>query len=323
MRFHHSSPYPAMAAIIGTSSRGGRRGSADRVVHFGAFAAWRGIRFPRCLIVINGRNHLGRLQMQPARALAIATLIATSVGPLSGEETGFLNRSISIEGTEYRYQIYVPPNFQRSTSWPVILVLHGGGGYGSDGVIHTRNGIAPAIRSHPERFPSIVVFPQSPSGTVWGQPLSEQIALNALDKSIAEFNGDASRIYLTGLSGGGYGAWALAYHHPDRFAALIVVAGYVREMTGVTSGQHYRAIVAGDDPYQAVAARISRLPTWIFHGDADGAVPVEEARHMAAALKAVGADVQYTELAGVGHPAWDPAYGRADLFTWLFKQKRR
>jgi predicted peptidase len=67
----------------------------------------------------------------------------------------------------------------------------------------------------------------------------------------------------------------------------------------------------------------SRLPIWIFHGDTDQAVPVEESRRMAAALKAIGADVHYTELPGVGHNAWDAAYDRADLFTWLFKQKRR
>lgn len=261
--------------------------------------------------------------MRSVRALMIVVLMALSTRGLSGQETGFLNRSVLIGGTEYRYQVYVPNEFRRSTSWPVILSLHGGGGYGLDGLAPTRNGLAPAIRSHPERFPSIVVFPQSPTGTVWGQPLSEQIALNALDTSIDEFNGDASRVYLAGISGGGYGAWALAYHHADRFAAVIVIAGYVRDMTGVTSGEHYPAIVPGTNPYPVIAQRLSRLPIWIFHGDADRAVPVEESRRMTAALKAIGADVQFTEVAGFGHPVWDLAYAREDLFAWLFSQKRR
>ena len=144
-------------------------------------------------------------------------------------------------------------------------------------------------------------------------------------KSKAEFNADASRVYLTGLSMGGNGAWYLAYHHADRFAAVVVVCGFVGDFTGTTSGVHYPAIVAtsSSDPYAAIAQRVSRLPIWIFHGDADATVPVEVSRRMAAALKTIGADVQYTELPGVGHNAWDPAYDRADLFTWLFKQKRR
>lgn len=72
-----------------------------------------------------------------------------------------------------------------------------------------------------------------------------------------------------------------------------------------------------------MAARASRVPVWMFLGDADQAVPVEVPRKMFAALKALGADVRYTELPGVGHNAWDPAYGRADLFGWLLKQKKR
>jgi poly(3-hydroxybutyrate) depolymerase len=327
--------------------------------------------------------------MRTRRAVGIIALIAASAGIVSAQETGFLKRSISIDGTEYPYQVYVPPEFQRANPSPIILALHGGGSYGRDGLRQTENGIAstilllaiglaigipsalalgryvstqlygiqphdpqiaiwtmvllavvfavaglipghrasriePILRSHPDRVRSIVVFPQSPPGTVWGQPLSERIALTELDKAIAEFNADASREYLTGISGGGYGAWSLAYHHPDRFAALIVDCGYVREMTGVVSGEHYPAIAPGADPYATIAQRLSRLPIWIFHGDADRVVPVEESRRMAAALKAIGADVQYTELAGEGHAAClEPAYDRAELFTWLFEQKRR
>jgi predicted peptidase len=141
---------------------------------------------------------------------------------------------------------------------------------------------------------------------------------------MVEFHADESRVYLTGLSMGGNGSWYLAYHHADRFAALVVVCGFVGEFTGTTSHTFYPAIapVSATDAYAAIAQRVSRLPIWIFHGDADPTVPVEVSRHMASALKAIGANVQYTELPGIGHNAWDPAYDRADLFTWLFKQKR-
>jgi len=265
--------------------------------------------------------------MRNGRMLVVLlALVVAGVAPVSAQETGFLNRSVLVDGAEYRYQVYVPPEFQRSTSLPIILALHGGGEYGRDGLLQTAGGLAHAIRRHADRFPAVVVFPQSPPGGTPGfQALGERIALAALDKSMAEFSADASRVYLTGLSMGGNGSWYLAYQHASRFAALVVVCGFVGEFTGTTSGVHYPAIApaSGSDPYAAIAQRVSRLPTWIFHGDADSTVPVEVSRRMAAALKAIGADVQYTELAGVGHNAWDPAYDRADLFTWLFKQKRR
>jgi predicted peptidase len=248
----------------------------------------------------------------PARAVwpVALSVIFAAVRFASAQNTGFLNRAVSIDGAEYRYQVYVPRDFQRSTPLPIILALHGGGAYGKDGLLQTQNGIARAIRLHPERFPAIVVFPQSPPGTPWLHELGERIALTTLDKSLAEFNADASRVYLTGVSAGGNGSWYLASRHPDRFAAAIVVCGFIQAMTGVTSGVPYPPIVPASvaDPYAVIAQRVSRLPIWIFHGDADQAVPVEESRRMAAALKAMGADVHYTELPGVGHNAWDAAY---------------
>lgn len=263
--------------------------------------------------------------MRTVRMLVIVSAsLAMSTAAVSGQETGFLNRTVSVEGTEYRYQVHVPRGFRASDSLPTILALHGGGSYGTDGVSQTDDGLAHAIRQHPDRFPAIVVFPQSPPGTPGFQGLGERIALSALDKSIAEFHTDASRVYLTGLSMGGNGAWSLAYRHADRFAAVVVVCGFVGEFIGTTSGTHYPAIVPGSaEPYAAIAQRVSRLPIWIFHGDVDPGVPVEVSRRMAAALRAIGADVQYTELPGVGHNAWDQAYDRVDLVSWLLKQKRR
>jgi predicted peptidase len=240
-------------------------------------------------------------------------------------ETGFLNRSVFVSGSEYRYQVYVPREFTRSRSWPVIVALHGGGEYGNDGIRQTNGGLARAIRLHWERFPAIVIFPQSHAdGTPGWQLEGGRAALAALDKSIKEFNGDRSRVYLTGLSAGGNGSWYLASQHPDRFAALVVVCGFISEFKGRTSGVQYPALApaSAPDPYVFIAKRVSTLPIWIFHGDADQSVSVEESRKMAAALKGIGVNVQYTELPGVDHNAWDPAYERADLVEWMFKQRR-
>jgi predicted peptidase len=259
--------------------------------------------------------------------VVFATAVAWPiVAAAQSGETGFLNRSLVLDGVEYRYQVYVPREFRRSTRWPVILALHGGGSYGNDGLIQTIGGLADAIRRHPERVPAIVVFPQSHSdGTPGWQMKGGQAALAAADKAIAEFNGDRSRVYLTGYSAGGNGSWYLASRHAERFAAVVVVCGFISEFTGKTSGVHYPAVAppSASDPFAAVAKMVSPLPVWIFHGDADKNVSVEESRHMFAALKAIGADVQYTEFPGVDHNAWDPAYGRADLFTWMFQQRRR
>src|SRR5215467_7690235 len=98
-------------------------------------------------------------------------------------DTGFLNRSVSVYGVERRYQVYVPSGYQRSTALPIILALHGGGEYGTDGISQTDSGLATAIRRHPDRFNALVVFPQSPpDGTPGFQGLGERIALTELDK---------------------------------------------------------------------------------------------------------------------------------------------
>jgi predicted peptidase len=262
------------------------------------------------------------------RALfTIAVLIfVTATVSAQKIETGFLNRSIVVNGSTYRYQVYVPREFTRSKSWPVILALHGGGSYGSDGMQQTNGGFAKAIRLHVERFPAIVVLPQSHAdGTPGWQREGGRAALAALDKSIKEFQGDTSRVYLTGLSAGGNGSWYLASQHPGRFAALIVVCGFISEFKGRTSGVLYPALAPANAPdaYAFIAKRVSSIPIWIFHGDADQSVSVEESRKMAAALKAIGANIQYTELPGVDHNAWDAAYGRADLIEWMLKQRRQ
>ena len=109
------------------------------------------------------------------------------------------------------------------------------------------------------------------------------------------------------------------------FAALVVVCGFVSEFRGKTSGVMYPALApaSAPDPYMYVAKQVSPLPIWVFHGDADKSVSVEESRNMVKALKAIGADVRYSEFPGVDHNAWDPAYDRADLIQWMLKQGRK
>lgn len=256
---------------------------------------------------------------------AIVCIIAIlSAGPVWAAETGFLDRAVTVAGVEYRYQVYVPRDFDPMRRWPVILSLHGGGNYGSDGLRPAGGALSRSIRLHPERYPAIVIFAQAHAdGTPGWQRQGGEAALAAVDRALVEFNGDPSRVYLTGYSAGGNGAWSLAYRYPEKFAA-VVVCGFMREFTGRTSMVQYPAIApaSAGDPYNAVARGVASLPIWLFHGDADASVPVEESRRMAAALRAAGAEVRYTELPGVGHAAWDPAYEDSAMAEWLFAQRR-
>jgi predicted peptidase len=158
----------------------------------------------------------------------------------------------------------------------------------------------------------------------WQGPNGEA-ALEEVNQALIEFHGDSSRLYLTGFSAGGNGAWWLAYHHPDRFAAAVIVSGWVTSFTGRKSHIDYPPIAptAEGDAYPAVAKGVGHLPLWLVHGDADQTVSVEESRRMFAALKAAGDDARLTELPGIDHPAtWDPAYQNADIAAWLFAQRR-
>lgn len=217
-------------------------------------------------------------------------------------DTGFLNRSVTLEDETFRYQVYVPHDYSPAGAWPLILFLHGAGERGEDGLLQTTVGIGPALRAHPERFPAIVVLPQVPLHAVWsGRPA--EAAVMALDSTQAEFNTDADRVYLTGISMGGNGAWSLAHRFPQRFAALLPVCGWTRLPDAELRG-------------------LRHVPTWIVHGEMDGVVHVRESRRVAEVLDAAGADVRYTELPGVTHNAWDPAYHSAQIIDWLFAQRR-
>ncbi len=146
-------------------------------------------------------------------------------------------------------------------------------------------------------------------------------AMAALEASIKEFHGDRNRIYLSGLSMGGFGTWEFAARNPGRFAALVPICSGVRPQK---NWPQLRVTLVDDpkiaDPYAEIARHIGSTPVWIFHGDADPAVPVDESRHMAEALKAANAKFKYTEYPGVGHNSWDQAYAEPDLVPWLLAQ---
>jgi len=236
-------------------------------------------------------------------------------------QTGFLDRNITVSGKSYHYQVYVPADYTAKPSWPAILFLHGAGERGDDGLLQTNVGLAPAIRQNPSRYPAIVVFPQVPRDSQWvGTP--GEMAVAALQQTMREFHVDPTRVYLTGLSMGGHGTWYVAYRHPELFAAVVPICGWVREFTQFRGSV---PVVPGDSAQvmPMLAQRLGKVPIWIFHGEVDQVVNVNGSREPAAALKAAGADVRYTELLGLNHNSWDAAYASEEFRNWLFAQQRR
>jgi predicted peptidase len=169
------------------------------------------------------------------------------------------------------------------------------------------------------RVPAIVVFPQATPDSSWTGTLAN-VALAALDQTMREYQTDPARVYLTGLSMGGNGTWYIAYRNPKRFAAIAPVCGWISP--GFWKSADPVVPASGGEPYPALAAQLRQTPTWIFHGEVDPVVPVDESRKAFAALQAAGAPVQYSEVPGTGHDSWDPAYGSPKFWTWLFAQRR-
>jgi predicted peptidase len=244
-------------------------------------------------------------------------------------DTGFIDRKVTIEGTAYRYQVYVPADFNRSRKWPVIVFLHSNGAQGMDGLSHTNTGLASVIRRDRARVPGIVVFPQAVPSSRWSNPAMQEQILACLDAAAREFNGDADRFYLIGYSMGGQGVLRLASRWPNRFAAIVDISGTVIAKSPSATNQQVATdiqthpFLTAPDIYRALAQHIAATPIWIFHGDTDESVPVEQSRQLVNALRSAGATVRYTEYPGAGHSIEERALSEPELLPWLLSQTRK
>ena len=235
-------------------------------------------------------------------------------------ETGFLNRVATVGDRSFRYQVYVPADYASRTDWPVILALHGAGERGSDGMLQTTVGLAPAVRKEPNRYPAIIVFPQVPTDSAWaGGPADA--AMMALRQTMSEYRVDADRVYLTGLSMGGRGSWYVAYRNPGVFAAVAPICAWITPTPRLSA----LPVVPTDSgpPFAALARQLRDVPIWIFHGEMDRVVPVIGSREPAAAFKEAGSKARYTEYLGTDHNSWDPTYASKEFTDWLFAQRRQ
>ena len=233
--------------------------------------------------------------------------------PQPPQDTGFLNRRIVLNGTTYRFQVYLPEEWRRDDGkhWPIILFLHGRGERGSEGMWQTQIGIAEAVRNHPDRWPFVIVMPQCPETAHWTDPAMLDMAMAALDQEASEFHGDPSRTYLTGLSMGGYGAWELARFHPHRWAALAIAAGGVFWSYEPDRWQEVSILPA------EYARAVGRTPVWLFHGSLDATVVPRQSELMYDAFKASGGDIRLWIYQGLKHDCWTRAYDEPELPRWL------
>jgi acetyl esterase/lipase len=248
--------------------------------------------------------------------LALLFASPAMAAPLHPQDTGFLNRKVTLNGTTYRYDVYVPEQWSPTQKWPVILFLHGSGERGEDGLDQTSVGLPAAIRSHPDRWPFVVVMPQVPfHHHHWTDPDMMAMAMTAFDNEVKEFNGDPQRLYLTGLSLGGYGTWEIAKNNPGRFAAIVPVCGGIFWSYAPDRWHQQDQLVP-----QYIRA-VGKTPVWLFHGEDDPVVSPRQSQIMYDALSAAGGNVRFSEYDDIRHNVWDKAYSDPQLPQWLLQHR--
>ena len=205
-------------------------------------------------------------------------------------------RKVHIKGL-LPHLLYEPEG--RDRALPLVLFLHGAAETGVNLDRVKRHGPPKVVPRTPLPF-FRVISPQNPPGFHWVQLLDDLRAL--LEDAFERYPVDRTRVYLTGLSMGGYGAWYLASAYPELFAALVPVCG-------------------GGDPDEA--CNLKDIPTWAFHGAKDDVVPPSESVQMVEALEKCGGDVRLTLYPDLGHNSWTRTYNNMELYSWMLQHRNR
>jgi len=199
------------------------------------------------------------------------------------------------------YLLFLPKEYGKDPQkkWPCILFLHGAGERGNDLELLKKHGI-PKVVEQREDFPFIAISPQCPQYSRWSMEIDALCAL--LDEVIEQYDVDLHRIYLTGLSMGGFGTWQLAQEIPWRFAAIAPICG-------------------GGIPEKACA--LVDVPIWVFHGAKDPVVPIQESERMVEAVKACGGDIRFTVYPDAEHDSWTRTYDHPALYDWFLQHVKK
>jgi len=235
--------------------------------------------------------------------VAILLTIMLSANTLSAQDAESKQTAMSATvtgSTKQNFLLYLPKDYAtKDESFPLMLFLHGAGERGANEMEKVKVHGPPKLIAAGKSFPFIVVSPQCKANGWWeAAELSD-----LLDHIEANYRVDKDRIYVTGLSMGGFGTWALAMHDPDRFAAIAPVCG------------------GGN----SIAARYSKpilAPAWVFHGAKDTVVPLNESEEMVDVLKQQNASVKLTVYPEAGHDSWTETYNNNELYDWLLKHRK-
>ncbi len=205
------------------------------------------------------------------------------------------------------YLLFLPKGYAARSQkrWPLILFLHGAGERGHDIRKVAVHGPPKYVQKSPD-FPFILVSPQCPEGEVW----SNDVLIALLDEITHKYAVDKGRIYVTGLSMGGYGTWSLGLSYPEKFAAIAPICG---------GGELIRVFLSKGSK----GAALKSLGVWAFHGGKDPVVPLEESERMIAVLKKTGVtDSKLTVYPEAGHDSWTETYNNPELYQWFLEHQR-
>jgi predicted peptidase len=230
--------------------------------------------------------------------LALYLLGAAAIAAETGQHAQTMRKQVEVT---VNYQLYLPADYgkEQGKKWPLIVFLHGAGERGDDINLVKKHGPPKLLDAKNDLAVAnfIVVSPQCPANK-WWEPRD---VITLLDEVSQKYDVDPDRVYLTGLSMGGFGTWETASRFPERFAAIAPICG-------------------GGDPRRV--RTLKDMPTWVFHGDKDPTVPVQRSIEMVEALKQLGNDAKFTRYPEAGHDSWTVTYNNPQLYEWFLQHKR-
>jgi predicted peptidase len=236
------------------------------------------------------------------KIIVLLIILFVSISGYCGDKVSFMNKSkqqgkVIDVNVSLKYLLYLPPGYdEKGKPWPLIIFLHGRGQRGNDLEKVKVNGI-PEMIENKKYFPFVIISPQCPEKANWVD--CAMLLKTMIDCIKSKYNVDASRIYLTGISMGGFGTWYMAERYPEEFAAIAPICG-------------------GGDPK---FAKDLNMAIWVFHGAKDNAVPIQRSQEMVDAVKAAGGDVKFTIYPELGHDCWNAAYENEELYKWFLSHK--
>lgn len=234
-----------------------------------------------------------------AFALSVFSSVSIAQEPSAGKQ---VEQRLDLgDGKFIEYLLYLPADYDPAKPHPFMLFLHGRGE--SNGPLSmVKKWGPPRLVEEGQELPYIIASPQCPENPSRWSDFTQQMNLVLLIRHLEDtLSIDKRRMYLTGLSMGGYGSWTMATNMPDKFAAVAPVCGK-------------------GNPDEA--AKLKDIPIWAWHGTEDRAVPIKHSRQMVTAIrKAGGGKIRFTKLKGIGHNSWSAAYATPELYSWFNKHE--